>query len=137
MLSIEVTGLPALAEKLNRLEKALDVQEILDESEALLLNRIRARFLAKTDPDGNQWKPSQRAQITGGKTLFKTGTLFHSIQAHTSAPNERTISTDVFYGPFHQFGTKRMVRRSFLGFSDEDLYLAERRVLQRVMEAIA
>ena len=137
MLSVEILGLPALIDKLNRLDASLDVEDILDESEALLLNRIRTRFLTQEDPDGNTWKPSQRALITGGKTLFKTGTLFHSIQAHTTAPNERTISTDVFYGPFHQFGTKRMVRRAFLGFNDEDLYLAERRVLQRVMEAIA
>lgn len=137
MLELTIVGLDALRAKLDKLEAALDVEEILDEAEALMLNRIRARFLAETDPDGVKWIPSKRALKTGGKTLFKTGTLFHSIQAHATGPNERSIGTNVMYGPFHQFGTFKLPRRIFLGFSEEDLFITERRITQRVMEALA
>lgn len=135
MIEITVSGLEGLREKLDNLEAALDAEAILDEAEALLLNRVRARFLDETDPDGVKWKPSVRAIKTGGKTLFKTGTLFHSIQAHSNGPGERAISTDVPYGKYHQFGVGKMYR-PFLGFNNEDLTLAERLVLLRIEEAL-
>lgn len=136
MLSINLLGLKLFLEKVNRLQKALNETEILDESAALLLNRIRTRFLAEQDPDGNQWKPSQRALATGGRTLFKTGTLFHSLQAYAVGQDDRAIGTDVLYAPFHQFGTPNMVARPFLGFNEDDLSIVEKRIIQRVEEAL-
>ena len=141
MISASVVGLEALREKLDKLIKAQDTTEILDESQAILLNRIRTRFLAETDPDGVPWPPSKagvkRRSKGGTGTLFRTGKLFHSIQAHTVGPQERAISTDVPYGLFHQFGTATLPKRAFLGFSEEDLSVVEARVVQRVMEALA
>lgn len=136
MLSVEVSGLTELQVKIDKLEEALNPVVILDEIEALLLNRIRSRFLAETDPDGKKWIPSKRALKEGGKTLFKTGTLFHSIQAHTDGPTGRSISTDVPYARPHNFGLGHMPVREFMGFSDEDLYLTERLVLKRLSEAL-
>lgn len=136
MLRITIQNLQDVLDKVSDLEEALDVQEILDESEALLLNRIRQRFLAEEGPDGEMWEQSQRARATDGKTLYDTGTLFHSLQAYADGLNGRAIGTDVPYARFHQLGTKRLPVRAFLGFNEEDLLLCERRILQRVAEAL-
>lgn len=144
MLEVRVIGLAELRKKLDKLEKALDAEDILDEAEALFLNRTRARFMAQVDPDGDPWTPlspkyakRKLAKWGAGGILFASGSMFHSIQAFESGPNERSIATDDPKAHFHQYGTSKMPRRVFLGFGDEDLYLAERRVLQRVMEALA
>jgi phage virion morphogenesis protein len=105
--------------------------EAISQSTAILLNRIRERFLAQTDPDGVAWVPSKAAllrekQNRGGGTLYDTGNLFHSIQLYSVSPLEQAIGTDVPYGQYHQFGTQRLPVREFLGFSkdDEELVLA-------------
>lgn len=137
MITVTVTGIPELRKKLKALEKSLNVTDILDESEAILLNRIRARFLAEQNPNNLQWKRSQAAIKENRKTLFKTGTLFHSIQAYKIGRNTRSIGTDVFYAKYHQFGTPTLPIRAFLGMNEDDLMIIERRVLQRITEALA
>lgn len=137
MITVTVTGITELRKKLKALQTALDVQDILDESEAILLNRIRTRFLAEQDPDGLSWKRSQAAIKENRATLFKTGTLFHSIQAFKIGRNGRGIGTDVPYAKYHQFGTPTLPIRAFLGMSAEDLSIIELRVVQRITEALA
>lgn len=150
MFSITLTGVPELLVKFSGLRKAVDPADILDEAQAIMLNRIRTRFLAEKDPDLISWPPSAAAlkrrsggyTTRGGKkytatgTLFETGTLFHSIQAYRVDPNTRGIGTDVPYAKYHQFGTSMLPPRVFLGFNADDLLTMERRVLQRITEAV-
>lgn len=139
MIEVSVSGLDDLKRRLNTLVN-LDVEGILDEAEAILLNRTRTRFLAETDPDGVAWEPSgaglARRAKGGTGTLFDTGTLFHSIQAYATGPNERAIGTDVPYGPKHQYGDGELPARVFLGFSKDDLTVMERLVMLRVQKAL-
>lgn len=137
MLNIVVRGQEALERTLSDLNKALVVRDILDESTAVLLSRIRQRFLAEEDPDGVPWIPSRASQLrSGGGTLFDTGRLFHSIQLYAVDAESRAIGTDVFYGRFHQFGTVKLPQRQFLGFSDEDATVVEGLIIKRVREAL-
>lgn len=140
MIEITLEGIKEVREKLAKLEASLNPTEILDEAEALLLNRIRTRFLAETDPDGNKWpesKAAKKRRAAGGTgTLFDTGTLFHSLQAYVKGLDERAIGTDVPYAPFLQEGTGKMPPRVFLGFGEEDMTLVERLVLLRIEEAV-
>ena len=140
MIEITLDGIKEVREKLAKLEASLDPTEILDEAEALLLNRIRTRFLAETDPDGNKWpesKAAKKRRASGGTgTLFDTGTLFRSLQAYAKGLDERAIGTDVPYAPFLQFGTDKLPARVFLGIGEEDLMLVERLVLLRIEEAV-
>ena len=119
-----------LTKVLDRIAEAFNTEEILDEASALLLNRIRTRFLAKVDPEGNPWVPSKagllREKRGGPGTLFKTGRLFRSIQLAGTGPNQRKIATDVPYGFRHQYGVGGLQKRVFLGFSTEDAALVER-----------
>lgn len=138
-ITADLTELKALVTFFDGMAAKLNPEEILDEAEALLLNRIRTRFLAETGPDGQKWEESlaakERRKKGGTGTLFDTGTLFHSIQAFAAGPNERAIGTDVFYAPYHNNG-QGQVKREFMGFSSEDIDLYERLVLLRVQEAL-
>lgn len=139
MIEVSWDGLDALQNKLTALTKAVNSEEILDEAEALLLNRIRKRFLATQSPDGELWPVSEAARKrlakNGTPTLFKTGTLFRSIQAYPTGDAERAIGTDVPYARYHNNG-EGQVKREFLGFGEEDLTLANLLVLRRIAEAI-
>lgn len=124
-LKIAVRGIPAIISKLNRLDEAVSVTGILDIAGAIMLNRIRTRFLRQEDTFGTPWIESRaakrrKASGRGGGTLFDTGRLFHSISLIRSAPNERRITTDVEYAAKHQFGLEGQVKREFLGISGED-----------------
>lgn len=111
--------------------------DMLDEVQALLLNRMRARFLKTTSPDGYQWPVSKAALFraaTGrdGKTGFDTGTMFHSIQAYLPTLTTRTIGTDVPYARFFQDGTKYMPPREFIGFGDDDVALVKAFLIRKL-----
>lgn len=66
-------------------------------------NSTRERFDSQTGPDGEQWLPSLRAMIQGGKTLTKDGHLGDSI---TSANDGKSAKwgTNRIYAAIHQFG---------------------------------
>jgi len=141
VLNVQVSGdvQAYIDEKLAALADPKVIQDILDESQALMLNRIRTRFLNTEDTDGNQWEVSEAARRRllkgmGGKTLFDKGNLFHSIQAFIAPPDERIIGSDIPYGKYHQYGTSKLPVREFLGIGDEDIKLIEALVLRRVKE---
>lgn len=142
MLSLEysISGIEGLQKRLEKLSDAIQIVEVLDEAEAILLNRIRTRFLAEEDTDGNKWIPSRagsaRRASGGTGTLFDTGTLFHSIQAFAAGPDSRGIGSDVPYGLDHQLGINGQVKREFLGVSPVDALIVEKRILQRIEEAL-
>lgn len=137
MLKITVQGQAGLERTLSDLGKALVVRDILDEASAVLLGRIRQRFLDETDPDGVAWIPSRASRLrAGGGTLFDTGRLFHSIQLFSEGENSRAIGTNVPYAPRHQFGGGNLPQRQFLGFSDEDATVVEKLIIKRVQEAL-
>lgn len=124
-----------------KLQAALTSPYILDEAAASLLARTRQRFLAQTDPDGIPWTPSIAALLRakrgrGGGTLFDTGRLFHSIQLYATGENSREIGSDVPYGVHHQFGTDHMVKREFLGISEDDTDVMVAIVSKRILEVL-
>lgn len=138
VVTVDQHELEFLLHQLVELEGVNYIRDLLDETMALLLNRIRTRFLNTEAPDGSIWPVSAAAikRNFNGKTLFDTGTLFHSIQGYVTADNERQIGTNVFYGVFHQFGTKFLPERVFLGASDNDLSLIQGLMVRRVQAAL-
>lgn len=127
----------------DHLDSAIDtgLRDAVSQSSALLLNRIRARFLDQVDPQGIPWPVSKAAQVRAekgidGGTLFDTGTLFHSIQLFSISPYEQAIGTDVPYAKFHQFGTFRLPIREFLGFSEQDAELALAVLVRNIKAAL-
>lgn len=122
------------------LEERFSPTKILDESGAILLSRIRRRFLNEVDAEGTPWIPSQAGikrraggftyrngkKYTGTGTLFETGNLFRSIQLTAMVDKTRTIKTDVPYAKY------LIDRWDFLGFSDADSAFLEQFYRKRV-----
>lgn len=63
----------------------------------------RLRFRTETGPDGQRWKPSLRAQMTGGRTLTQAGHLAGSLSAQHGA-DYAEWGVNRIYAAIHQFG---------------------------------
>jgi phage virion morphogenesis protein len=63
----------------------------------------RQRFISQTDPDGQRWKPSLRAKLTGKRTLIQDRHLLDSV-AHDSGSDFAEVSVNRVYAAIHQFG---------------------------------
>lgn len=127
-LKIETKPLANVNKTLRDLLKAApDIDDIAERAAAVVLNRIRTRFLAEQDPDEKAWVPSlssKRRRASGGTgTLFATGTLFHSIGAVKTKRGERVVTFDQSQAPYgadHQLGKSGQVKRRFIGVNNDD-----------------
>jgi phage gpG-like protein len=84
-------------------------------------------FQQQAGPEG-PWAP--RSGGGSWPVLVKTGTLRASITHAPLSETEVAIGTHLFYGRFHQEGTRMTPRRMFLGLTDTD-----KDQLQRVVES--
>jgi phage virion morphogenesis protein len=127
--------------RLKALGGGLDYNALVDEVTTIQLARIRKRFHERKDSDGVRWSDSnaalQRALSgRGGATLYDTGHLFRSIQATQSFMSVAAITTDVPYAKTHQYGLNGMPKREFLGFSDDDVEVAQGVMFNFVIKAV-
>ncbi len=130
MVQINVTHeLPELVNHLQQLEQKLDgdLTPLMESIGSLLENSTRQRFEDKQSPNGISWaslmpstlKKKRNKNSKDSAILVESGQLSDSFSF--DANHQRVIvGTDKFYGKFHQFGTKKMVARSFLGLSQDD-----------------
>lgn len=151
---VEVSA-SSLYASLTALDDNLDAGEVAKDAASIILNHTRQRFLQERDPDGNPWPPSQagidRRAAGGTGTLFDTGTLWRSIQEVEGNGTQMGLFGDtaeivieagaynkqgVEYGHFHQYGTKYLPIRRFMGINDGDVEMFEGRLLQRCAEAL-
>ena len=141
---VKATGFREMLGAIMALEeqvKGSGLNDLATQVGAALLNRMRTRFLAETDPDGQKWVPStfgerRKAQGKGGGTLFDTGALFHSIQLGQASGGEVNIGTDIPYARKHQEGEDGEVQRVFLGFGGDDVKFTEDIIQARLEEII-
>lgn len=75
----------------------------LQDIAALGESSTRLRFRLQRGPDGQRWKPSLRAQLTGGSTLTKDGHLSGSISSR-SGKDYAEWGVNRIYAAIHQFG---------------------------------
>lgn len=118
-------------------KRKLDINDIADDMAAVILSRIRKRFLNQLSPEGERWPKSfaaYRREKTGrgGGTLFDKGRLFHSMQAVKRGEGIRGIQTDVGYGIDHHFGQNGQLERRFLDTNDDDMQFITDSVIKRV-----
>lgn len=108
-----------------------------------MVNATQRRFEEGEDPQGHPWKPSARAEKSGGQTLVEGTHLRDSITYEASA-HQVVWGTNRIYGAIHQFGGKIeaknapylvfqtpggivmkksviMPKREYLGWTDDDL----------------
>lgn len=137
-IEIEVDA-SSFQEVMAKLLAATNTTEILDDSSALILNKIRTRFRSKVGPDGIPWIPSAAGLKREAKgrpgTLWDTGNLFRSIQSAGTGPDERAILTDVKYARYHDSGASPFPQRKFMGFNDDDASLIVGLVRKRIKDS--
>ncbi|ADD28714.1 phage virion morphogenesis protein [Meiothermus ruber] len=71
------------------------------------LNQIDESFAGQKDPWDRPWKPSARAEATGGQTLRKTARLQRSMTSKSALQTEPEgfeVGTNVVYAATHQYG---------------------------------
>ncbi|MDK2955411.1 MAG: hypothetical protein PWQ57_907 [Desulfovibrionales bacterium] len=107
-----------------------------------MVSSTQERFEHGVGPDGTPWKPSQRAQREGGKTLVDTARLQGSI-AYEASDSHVAWGTNNVSGRAHQLGAKtgrnhavELSPRPYLGLSDEDLKEIQEMMRQHMVSSL-
>lgn len=148
-ITADIDGADDLKIDLKKLAPIVDIEDTLDQAGAVLINRIRARFLAERDPNGQKWEPSLAGALRkargGPGTLFDTGTLFHSIHVYDRGTQARTITVDPAarnkktgdrVADYAKKLQNQSPRRIFLGFSTDDADIVEKIFLERLDDSL-
>ena len=83
-----------------------------------MVGQVEKHFAEETGPDGEKWKPSQRAIKEDGQTLTDKRHLRNSIDFELDGDEAVEVGTNIEYGSTHQFGeeTGNLPARPFIGF---------------------
>lgn len=113
-LSIEIHGMDVALARIGRLAN-IPYNTLLRQIGLTVEEQTVNHFQQQAGPDG-AWAPTKR----GGQILVDTGTLRGSINHAVHGSDSVEIGTRVYYGKYHQFGTKRTPARAFLGLTESD-----------------
>ena len=127
-ISAVITGVPELQARFKLLRSVPAQKDALAEAMAgRLLQRIAVRFDGKSDPNGNRWTPileSTRLHLMRRSSLSGNGTNIGSLLERSRAMRSSLTSAKISggwavgfgrsYAVYHEFGTKRMVRRGLI-----------------------
>lgn len=139
---------------LGRLSRSLTetgMRDVLQAMGFILHSRSMTSFERETAPqhadgmagEGRPWAPLsemtllQRRQGTGSvQILVDTGTLRQRVVIETR-PGEVEVGTAIFYGLYHQTGTRRnLPSRPFVGYNDEDMDKGRTLIMETIQEAL-
>lgn len=116
---------------LKRLEEAAEnLQPVMEDIGGDLEAAVRARFLTRSDPNGQPWKAWQPRTKTSypypgtvaakkagkagsGRLLDRFGDMLESLNYDATGDSVR-VGFGQHYAVFHEFGTKKMARRGML-----------------------
>lgn len=135
----------------------LDFSKPLKQCAFLLSAALKEGFVQSRAPDGSSWAPlkrprrkgtknkgkgSRRRSSTTNQPLWDTGRLVASMGAGSDHREQVTrdvlvFGTNVSYGVFHQFGTRTIPARPFLGFSDDTIARIEDVLVTFIAEQFA
>lgn len=113
----------------------------LDEVGGELASSTQQRFDDQAGPDGQAWKPSQRALATGGKTLKKSGILVGGI-THEPTSDYVDVGSGEVYAAIQNLGGQagrnnatEIDARPYLGISAEDEKMIEDMAFEFIEDA--
>ncbi len=137
VLKLSLADLPAYLEARSKRLQTADFTAPLKVARQLLVSATKMNFALGQSPDGIPWaplkKPRQRKRDKSKKRkdrsadlpLRDTGLLMASVTGSGAGSideisgNTLRWGTSVFYAPFHQFGTRHIPRRPFMGMTPE------------------
>ncbi len=122
--TLTITGLQDYLTRLGRSLTEADMRPAWKVVRLLLSSSVKENFAGSHTPDGTPWpplkNPSKKRGGASAKPLRDTGLLFASITSAatvTETAAEITYGTGLFYAGFHQFGTRHIPAREFVGFN--------------------
>jgi phage virion morphogenesis protein len=136
-IELEVRGLELVSGMLRRLEEGLsDLTPVMREIGEELLANWQLRWREEKDPYAEPWKPLKASTLArrrgkDAQILRDTGRLQNSFTVEADK-DKVTIGTNVFYAPFHQFGTKYIPIRRLL--PDADLPQEDKEAIFEILE---
>ena len=124
-MKITETGLGKISIDLGKVQaRARDLSPALKRGQLVMFDSVDKNFQQSGRP---AWSPLRPATVKRKmqlgyslKALIRTGRLKSSIAGEVTR-NSLRIGTAVFYGKFHQLGTKKMAARPFLFFQRQDI----------------
>jgi phage gpG-like protein len=94
----------------------------------VLLNENKPFWKNQTQPNGRPWKPltnqyrAWKKKKYGEQPILRaTGKMQDTAKVLTSLKNDRFEVLTTSFGPYHQFGTKKMAARPWMGVPDQSL----------------
>ncbi len=132
-IEIDLKGMEQIQQMLSRLQKGLsDLTPVMKEIGEELLANWQLRWKQEKNPYGEEWKPLAPSTLVrrrkgkgsgpAAQILRDTGRLQNSF-VPVASRDSVCIGTNVFYAPFHQFGTRYIPQRMLLPMErlpDED-----------------
>ncbi len=120
-LTFEVKSDALLAAIGNALARVDQPRALMQNIGAALLMNMKNRFSDRVDPDGHAWLPLSPKTIAmkakAGKStllmLYNSGEMQDSL-TYNAGNDWVEVGTAMPYGAYHETGTRRMPRRSFL-----------------------
>ncbi|MEQ1686807.1 MAG: phage virion morphogenesis protein [Burkholderiaceae bacterium] len=112
---------PLLQAVAHALSQAQRPRTLMQNIGGSLVSNVNLRFINRVDPDGHAWLPLSPKTIAmkqkRGKStllmLYNEGEMQDSI-AYNAGDDWVEVGTAMRYGAYHETGTSRMPRRSFL-----------------------
>ncbi len=141
---------------LGRLSRSLTetgMRDVLQAMGFILHSRSMTSFARATAPqhadgmagEGRPWAPLKPSTIAGRRSgpgeggpqiLVDTGALRQRVVIATR-PGEVEVGTAIFYGLYHQTGTRRnLPSRPFIGYNDEDMDKGRTLIMETIQEAL-
>lgn len=117
-ITLTLSGDDAVNRALHRLAGRIDRARPIMDAIGQVLEESARRRITRTNrgPDGQQWKPSLRAKVKGGRTLEDKGHLRDSL-THTATDDEARVGTGrVGARILHEGGVIRPRRAAALRF---------------------
>ncbi len=122
-LEVKVSGLDELNASLEMLGRFGDapLTRALKSIGQAVVGQTIERFENEVDPDGNKWKRRKvETNKTRGRKILHGETGQLKRVTYIAGKGFVKIGASVDYGVFHQFGTKKMPARPFLGINKDD-----------------
>lgn len=126
---LDLTQLVQALESQGRDLSQVDLRPCWQRVTMLLKAKTTDFFHEGKAPDGTYWaplrKPSKKRGGKSAKPLRDTDKLMLSIlgtggnHIERTEPTSLVWGTNIDYGPYHQYGTRTIPRRQFLGMDDE------------------
>lgn len=119
MITVTVDNAPVLATLARLQQRMNNLHPAMTAIGQSLQTRIKARRETRRDPTGAPWAPWQPATLKrypkdGNRRLLdRYGDMFDSVSMSADATSVR-VGFAVPYATYHEFGTKKMIRRGLL-----------------------